>query len=170
MARKEIDYVVTSEGRDKGKTFHLKEMSVLQAERWATRALQAAVRGGANIDDNVLSMGMQGVAVIGVKGLMVANSADTESLMDEMLSCITVKPDPRNPNLTRPLFEDDIEELVTIVTLRMEIIKLHTGFFMSAEGSKSTSGTPQTSTSLNTQTSAAPSDPRFRRKQQASAT
>ena len=167
MARKELDYVVAAEGRDKGKTFHLKEMSVIQAERWATRALQAAARAGVHIDDGMLAMGMQGVAIVGIKGLMVASSADTDPLMDEMLTCISVKPDPRNPQIIRPLFDDDIEELATLVTLRMEVIKLHTGFSMSVEDSKSTSETLKNTTSSNTPTSPAPSDQRFRRKQRA---
>ncbi len=45
MARKTKDLVI-ADGRDKGKTFVITEMSVIDADNWANRALLAMLRGG----------------------------------------------------------------------------------------------------------------------------
>lgn len=162
-SRREIDFTVTDEGRDQGKVFHITEMSALQAERWAVKALQAAARGGVDIDDSAISSGMQAVAVLGIKALMSANYSDIEPLMAEMLRCVTVKPDPRNPSLTRPLIEDDIEEVRTLLTLRMEVINIHLNFSTPVGSSNSTSATsPRPTDSSNTPMSRAPSEQQFR--------
>lgn len=162
--RKEVDFTITSDGRDKGKVFHLLEMSPLRSEKWALRALRAAVKGGADLGPEIVAMGVQGILVSGVQALFNAEFDDVEPLLDEMMSCITIKPDPRNPAITRPLIEDDIEEVKTLLELRMEVLKLHTDFFGSA--SPLTSGpatSPPPQDSPNTSTSPAQSPPSSRR-------
>ena len=67
-----------------------------------------------------------------------------EPLMDEMFRCIQIQPDPRKPEVVRPLIDngtegDDIEEVATRLRLRSEVINLHTGFSMSDALSKLTS-------------------------------
>ena len=128
MARKTMDFLVSTPGRDEGKTFHIVEMSAARAERWAMRALQAAARAGINVDAAAMAGGMQGVAAAGIQALMSAPFHEVEGLMDEMMECVTIKPDPKHPNITRALVEDDIEEVATRILIRKEILQLHVGF------------------------------------------
>jgi len=74
------------------------------------------------------------------------------------MGCITIKPDPRNPAITRPLLDDDIEEVKTLLELRMEVLKLHTDFFDSVSPSTSEPEiSPRPQASPNTSTSPAQS-------------
>lgn len=128
--------VKTTDGRDKGKTFLLTEMPASQAEKWAMRALMIAARNGLDIPANLgVESGMQGIAVMGIKTVLQSNFDDIEPLLDEMMQCVQVMPDPANPNVVRRLIEDDIEEIKTRLLLRQEVLKLHTDF-SSAESSQ----------------------------------
>lgn len=133
MARKEIVFVVSKDGRDKGKRFHLKEMPSRQAEKWAARALLALGRSGVDIGAAKTS-GWQGLAMAGVQALQYMEFPDAEPLLDEMLECVTFEP---SPGVIRPLVDtlqdgNDIEELQTRIDLRVAIFKLHSDFFISA--------------------------------------
>jgi hypothetical protein len=126
------------ENRDQGKIFLLTEMSAARAEKWAARLLLAlAAQGMASPGD--AQMGMQGLANIGPTDLMAGLRFDVvEPLMDEMMDCVFIVPDPSKKNietdqpLSRPLVEDDIEEIATRVLLRGKVLDLHTGFSVSA--------------------------------------
>lgn len=126
--RKEIDIKIDDEGRDKGRVYHLREMSAAQAEEWATRALLAMGRSGVEIPDDVRGAGLAGVAIMGLQSIMKADFHDVKPLLDEMMTCITFKPDPRNPGFTRELLDDDIEEVSTRLKLRGEVFRLHVDF------------------------------------------
>lgn len=128
MARKEIDIVISEEGRDRDKVFHIRELPAYQVEKWATRALLALGRSGVEIPDNIGANGVAGLAYLGFTALMKMDYADAEPLLDEMMACVSIKPDPARPDVTRVLFPDDIEEVATIFKLRMEVFTLHTGF------------------------------------------
>ena len=127
MARKELDLTITDAGRDRGKVFHIRELPASQAERWALRAFQALARAGVDVGQ-VGAMGIQGLAIAGVNALALLPTHDLEPLLDEMMTCVTIKPDPRNAGLTRLLIEDDIEEVATRLRIRMEVVKLHVDF------------------------------------------
>ena len=131
MARKELDLTITDAGRDRGKVFHIRELPASQAERWALRAFQALARAGVDVGQ-VGAMGIQGLAIAGVNALALLPTHDLEPLLDEMMTCVTIKPDPRNPGLTRLLIEDDIEEVATRLRIRMEVVKLHVDFSQAA--------------------------------------
>jgi len=133
MPRYEKDVTIEDPGRDRGKVFHLREMSATQGERWAIRALQGASRAGINIPPEIVAQGMMAVAAVSIQGLMAAPFYEVEPLLDEMFSCITFKP---NPDVTRALVEDDIEEIRTRITLRFEVLKLHTDFSQAGAPSK----------------------------------
>lgn len=131
MGRKTTEVHITDEGRDKDKVYVLTEMSASQAERWAMRAFLALARGGVDIPENIADAGMAGVAMVGLKALGGMSDADALALMDEMFTCVQIKPDPVGaPGLVRKLVENDIEEIATRVRLRMEVFTLHTGFSM----------------------------------------
>lgn len=148
--RKEIDYTVSTPGRDLGKTFHIREMGAMQAEKWALRALRAAVKGGADLGPEVVAAGVQGIVIAGIQALFHSAPEDIEPLLDEMMACVTIKPDPKNPAIQRPLIEDDIEEVRTLIDLRMEVLKLHTDFFGAASPSTSEPEISQSPASPNT--------------------
>lgn len=156
MARKEIDITITDEGRDIGKIFHIKEMGAIQAEQWAYRAIMAVARSGVDIGD-AASGGMQTLARLGIEAITKVHFEDVKPLLDEMLDCITVKPNPKNLAIVRPLMvDDDIEEVQTLLQLRKEVLNLHLGFSKPADQSKSTLGT-SASNSSNTPISQDPS-------------
>jgi hypothetical protein len=131
--RKVMDYTVEAEGRDKGKVFQLTEMSAAQAERWALRAFQALARAGVDLGE-VMGGGMQGLASAGLRAFAFLPFHEADPLLSEMFACVKVKP---NPNAVRELVDDDIEEISTRLTLRAEVLKLHTDFLRA--------GGPQTS-------------------------
>lgn len=156
--RKEIDVTITDEGRDEGKTFHIREMPATRAEKWAMRALLAVARSGVELPDDFAGMGMQGIAIVGIKAITKIAFEDAEPLLDEMMECVTIKPDARNPAIQRPLIEGDVEEIATLIQLRQEVINLHVGFFTKGGKSKSISNSPSPeSSSPNTETSPEPS-------------
>lgn len=131
MARKTLDFTVDTEGRDKGKTFLLTEMPAAQAEKWAMRAILAAARSGVDIG-SAAGLGMQGIAMIGIKALMSVAWEDVEPLLDEMMQCIQIK----EASGARSLMGDDIEEIATRFELRQVVLELHVGFSTAGKGSK----------------------------------
>ncbi len=131
--RKELDITISDgnqeTNRDYGKTFHIREMSASRAEKWAMRALLAAARSGVELPEGFAGGGMQSIAILGIQAILKMNFYDAEPLLDEMMECVRIKPDSRNPSVVRDLIEDDVEEITTLIKLREEVIKLHIGFF-----------------------------------------
>ncbi|WP_206522105.1 MULTISPECIES: hypothetical protein [unclassified Mesorhizobium] len=155
--RKEIDVTIADDGRDQGKTFHIREMPATRAEKWAMRALLAVTRSGVELPDDFAGMGMQGIAIVGIRAITKIDFEDAEPLLDEMMECVTIKPDPRNPAIQRPLIEGDVEEIATLIQLRQEVINLHVSFFTGGGQSKSISTQSPASASSNTAMSPEPS-------------
>lgn len=132
MARKTCVYTETREGRDAGKSYFIEEMSATQAERWGTRALSVAAKSGIDLPAELMKSGMAGFVVLGVRAFLSAPWHETQPLLDEMFSCIQCIPDPKRPDIKRALVESDIEEVVTRLSLRQEVLDLHLGFFKAA--------------------------------------
>lgn len=128
--RNTLIYTVGDDGgRDKGKRFKLTEMPAMQAEKWALRALMLLGRSGLDLGPESLAGGWQTVAVLGFQALARMNFDEAEPLFDEMLSCIEVMPDPNNNMVLIPFTTGvHVEEVRTIMNLRMEVFKLHMGF------------------------------------------
>lgn len=136
MARKVEVHIISAPppNRDSGKRFRIREMSALRAEKWASRALLALARSGAQLPENIGNAGMAGLAVAGLKALQNLDWETVEPLLDEMMTCVSVMPDEKQPEHDRPLVMgmpegDDIEELSTYIELRQKIFELHTNFF-----------------------------------------
>lgn len=168
MARKTATIVIDADGRDQGKHFLIREMSASQAEAWAARALLALGQSGANIPDGVETMGFAGVMAIGVRAFAGLPWHLAEPLLAEMFGCVSFIPDPARPLIFRgtapgavgPMVEDDIEEVATRLRLRDEVIKLHSGFSVSASLSKLREALNKTAEPTgNTSTSPEPSEP-----------
>lgn len=167
MARKTKVVVIPApktgerENRDAGKAFLLTEMDAVRTEKWAARALLAIAAGGVDIPPEVLQMGAPAVVAAGFRSLVTMAFADAEPLLDEMMQCVSFIPDRRKPDVTRPLDPEDIDEVTTLLTLRGEVVELHTGFsvaaFLSKLGKAASTMTP-TPDSSDTPTSPSPSE------------
>lgn len=156
MGRRVKTFTVESEGRDKGKQFLLTEMPARKAENWALRAVLALAKGGADLPDDWGSAGWADIARLGIKSLAGLPLDAATELLDEMMTCVKVIPDPSKPHVTRPLVEGDdgdIEEVQTLIEMRQEIFFLHVGFSMDALKSKWTSAVAASRDSLSMSTS-----------------
>lgn len=143
MSRKTALVSISAEGRDHGKTFVLTEMPAHQAEKWAYRAILALTKTGLDIPDDVRRDGMAGIARLGLDALgrIRFNDRDdpslsAESLLDEMFTCVRIRPSDNNPDFLRNLVDNDIEEVATRVKLRGEVFSLHVGFSIADASSK----------------------------------
>lgn len=132
MTLKVARVTIDAAGRDKGKTFVLTEMDSDAAERWALRLLFALMNSGVELPDGIEFAGMSGVAAVGIKALGKLPYEAAEPLLDEMFACVEIAPDTRNPKVTRSLIKGDIEEVMTRLYLRKQILGLHVDFFMNA--------------------------------------
>lgn len=135
--RKIKDFVVSDEGRDKGKCFVITEMPVAKSEKWAIKALLALGRSGVEVPDDIFQAGMAGLIIVGISKLLHLNFSDAEPLLDEMLECVQRRPDPSHPDLLLPL-GNEVEEVKTLVQLRAEVLALHTNFSLADIKSKLT--------------------------------
>jgi hypothetical protein len=132
MARKTKTVTIEQEGRDKGKVFILTEMPASQAEAWAARALIALLAENPSMASKYKEAGMAGMAELGMKMFGNLKWEVVQPLLKEMMECAKIIPNPEKPIITRRLFEEDIEEVATLLFLRMEIWELHTGFSLAA--------------------------------------
>lgn len=135
MARKTATIVIEDEGRDKGKRFFITEMSAMQAERFAVRAIKALI--ASNVDLGAISMATANsaeLARVGFQGLASISNDEVYDLMDELMRCVQFCPDKTNPNIKRVLDQnaEDIEEVSTLFTLKREVFNLNFSFFISA--------------------------------------
>lgn len=143
MARKTAKFIVEDpNSRDFGKVFFITEMPASQGEKWAARAINALLSSGIKVPDNVASEGLRGLAIAGASMLEGFNGISwdqLEPLMDEMMGCVQLIPDPSKEQVKRPLQEFDIEEIKTRLLLRNEWLELHIGFSFAADGQTSVS-------------------------------
>lgn len=160
MARKTSEVTITAEGRDQGKMFVITEMSAMKAERWGIRAAMAMSKADLNIDPQLLAAGLAGIAVVGLKGLSGAQFSDLEPLLEELMACVQVVPEPKRPEIRRAVIEDDFEEISTLLKIRYEAFSLTTGFSLPAPLLTMIQGRlREAGESLNTLTSPLPSEP-----------
>lgn len=128
--RKELDFVADF-GRDEGKTFRITEMSAMRAEKWCLRAFFALLNAGADIPDGLASQGFSGLMAMGPAFLEAFARVPYESvvpLWDDLMTCVRYVPVANQPNLTRPLVDEDIDEVQTLMKLKKLVFDLHTEF------------------------------------------
>lgn len=128
MPRKTLQYRVDVDGRDKGKVFLITEMPSSQAEKWAMRAFMAMAQAGVEVPDGISDLGFAGIVRMGISAISMIPFQQAEPLMDEMMGCVQMMPNPANPSVVRPLVEDDIEEIRTRLNIRAQVLSLHSGF------------------------------------------
>lgn len=178
--RKHKIVTITTSGRDYGKAFLILEKSAFETERWATRALLALSRAGADVPDDALHAGALGVLIAGLGGLRKLPFEDAEVLLADMMPCVSFVPDanvkdPANPDrpMTRPLLlpdergDGDIEELATLLKLREEVLELHLGFSPAAVLSSLVAAADPISSQSGSPTSPRPARKSSRRKEPA---
>ena len=139
MARNSLIYKATI-GRDKGKEFCITEMAARPAHKWAMRAIFAVMNAGLEVPEEYAESGFAGLAALvgsGDKELLVmflrtlgkVDVTIAEPLLDELLTCVEVVPDPAKPNVRRKLFDEDVEEVGTYFALQKEALMVHMAFF-----------------------------------------
>lgn len=143
MARHVKEFVVTAEGRDKGKRFILTEMPADQGERWANRAALALTNTGAAIPEEALGAGWATLAAIGVQALGMLRAETVQPLLDELWpACVKYEHKPgQMPQEVVQGVNSPVEEIATRYAVYYELWKLHTGF--SWPGVSQTSGSPE---------------------------
>ncbi|MGE9547621.1 hypothetical protein [Snodgrassella sp. CS2] len=125
MARKTKDITIES-GRDAGKSFRITEMPILQADKWAQRAIFAIARAGVDTCSINMNGGMLEMARL---ALDVVGKIDPEvggDLLDELLSCVQIIPTGGVPRSL--VMDSDIEDIKTLFVLRKEVLALHIDF------------------------------------------
>ena len=137
--RKELEIVI-EEGRDAGKMFRVTEMPVSKLEKWAARALLALF--GADVPPDVAGLAKTSSAMALASGLMRGLSGlewqKVEPLYDELLDQIAIVPKRERPHdvirLSPHNLDAHIEDLQTIVRLRLEVVALSLNFGGGGEG------------------------------------
>ena len=148
-------YTVSSDDRDNGKTFLITEMDADKAEKWAARAFNALAASGISVPDGA---GLADLAGLGLESFRGLPWAQVEPLLDEMFECIQFVPDPEKRTTQfplgypRPLHKSDIDEVMTRLKLRAQVLELQLGFSIADKLSLLRAkkvGEPPTSTSTS---------------------
>lgn len=114
------------ENRDANKTFLLTEVSAVAAEEWGVRAIMALGSSGITVPQEMVDGGLIGAVLVFYQAFMGANEAAIMPLWREMLpACVKHK---QAEGIVMPYHAPMIEEVGTILTLRQQIMELHTGF------------------------------------------
>lgn len=130
-----VKTITIKDGRDAGKTFVITEMPARPAYDWSLRAIFALMNAGFEVPDDIAGGGMASIAALGIKALGKAHYDDMKPLLDEMLACVVIVPDPSRPNITRSDIDRDIEDVKTFFVLQKEALMVHVAPFI--EGVKS---------------------------------
>jgi hypothetical protein len=146
MPRKIERLVITSEGRDKGKTFVLTEMPADQGERLANRIVFALLNTGAAIPEEALGAGWAALAALGLEAIGMLKAEVVQGILaDAWASCVLYEHSPKNPlQFIVEGVNSQIEEVKTRYEIHLALWKLHTGFSLPVapptSGQASTSG------------------------------
>lgn len=134
----ERDVVISEDGADKGKTFVVRQMPLIQGDRWANRVALALMKSGvdvspltkglnvSNAKNFVGMLDMANVITVALKALGGIEDDVAQGLLDELMRHVAVK----LPNgTTRTLTVDtDISSIGTLWKLRIEAIKVNLDF------------------------------------------
>ncbi|MBA3225000.1 hypothetical protein [Salmonella bongori] len=130
MARKEIPFIVETEGRDKGKEFLITEMSAWDADSLAQDIFRAM--GDSNyssIPADVIAMGCAGLATVGLSVISASSPEVARQLRDRLMSTVDIiitndgKRQQRKVNGSL-----DFEEVSTIRSLLDKVFQVNFDF------------------------------------------
>lgn len=133
----ERDVVISEDGADKGKTFVVRQMPLIQGDRWANRVALALMKSGVDVSpltkkgkdgkaEFVGLLDMANVINVALRALGGVEDDVAQGLLDELMRHVSVK----LPNgTTRTLIVDtDISSIGTLWKLRIEAIKVNLDF------------------------------------------
>jgi hypothetical protein len=126
--REPEDVTIGLENEDKGKVFRLTPMPAMQAAKWAMKAFSALGRSGVELPEGIAGMGMQGIAIYGLRAIGTTPWPDFEPLLDELWTCVQFVAEK---GVRRPI-DTDFDDPATIFFIYDEVIRIHTGFSIAA--------------------------------------
>lgn len=126
--RKEKVFVITDDNRDKGKEFVIVEPSAWEGEKFASKLLRNLSRLDFKPNAEVMSMGLVGLASIGVAQIDLLNEDEAESVKRFVFNHIYKS--TNNPEFPRIKIqvETEIEEVSTIRQLIDQFYGVTFGF------------------------------------------
>ncbi len=130
MARKEIPFIVETEGRDKGKEFLITEMSAWDADSLAQDIFRAM--GDSNyssIPADVIAMGCAGLATVGLSVISASSPEVARQLRDRLMSTVDIIITSDGQRQQRKVNGSlDFEEVSTIRSLLDKVFQVNFGF------------------------------------------
>lgn len=136
MSRKEIPFIVTDEGRDKGKEFIITEMSAWDADELAQDIFREM--GDSNytgIPADVIAMGCAGLATVGLSVLSASAPDVSRTLRERLMSTVQVVITHEGKTQMRKVNGSiDFEEVQTIRQVMDQVFKVNFDFLTIAEG------------------------------------
>ncbi|WP_163199213.1 hypothetical protein [Citrobacter freundii] len=130
MARKEIPFIVETEGRDKGKEFLITEMSAWDADTLAQDIFRAM--GDSNyssIPADVIAMGCAGLATVGLSVISASSPEVARQLRDRLISTVDIIITSEGQRQQRKVNGSlDFEEVSTIRSLLDKVFQVNFDF------------------------------------------
>ncbi|EPB7456777.1 hypothetical protein [Citrobacter freundii] len=130
MARKEIPFIVETEGRDKGKEFLITEMSAWDADSLAQDIFRAM--GDSNyssIPADVIAMGCAGLATVGLSVISASSPEVARQLRDRLMSTVDIIITNEGQRQQRKVNGSlDFEEVSTIRSLLDKVFQVNFDF------------------------------------------
>lgn len=130
MARKEIPFIVETEGRDKGKEFLITEMSAWDADSLAQDIFRAM--GDSNyssIPADVIAMGCAGLATVGLSVISASSPEVARQLRDRLMSTVDIVITSEGQRQQRKVNGSlDFEEVSTIRSLLDKVFQVNFDF------------------------------------------
>lgn len=130
MARKEIPFIVETEGRDKGKEFLITEMSAWDADSMAQDIFRAM--GDSNyssIPADVIAMGCAGLATVGLSVISASSPEVARQLRDRLMSTVDIIITSDGQRQQRKVNGSlDFEEVSTIRSLLDKVFQVNFDF------------------------------------------
>lgn len=125
-----IEKTITLEDRGKKLTFKIKEMSATDLEDWSIRAVLVLAAAGSDVPiDAGFEGAIQYLSSHGFAALGAVDYKKAKPLLDEMLGCCSRVIDKTEQQVTVETANDYIEDMTTLLKLRIEAFKTNFGFF-----------------------------------------
>lgn len=133
----EKDVTITEEGLDKGKTFVIKQMPLIQGDRWANRVALALAKSGVDVSSLIQKgkggktefvglLDIAGMINIALKALGGVEDDVAQALLDELMKHVSLK--LPSGDKRGVIVETDIASISTLWKLRIEAIKVNLDF------------------------------------------
>jgi len=132
MTEEEKIITIEAKGRDKGKVFIINVMDAYNTEMWALKVIFELMNTGVELPENLQELGFAGLFSVGAKAFRKLKFADAKPLLDEIWdNCLWIKPSESAPK--RRLVSNDILEVKTRLQLRLDLLRAHTDFYVTAD-------------------------------------